>query len=103
MKLFPIHHCITLPDSPHRRRRIVYWQKKRINPNLISKDQDPNLNYTPEPTNKMGRWQLLESLRDSIVNKPPYVKGTLQLPDSYFSLFYKVDKDGLAARFVGDP
>jgi len=31
------------------------------------------------------------------------VSGTLQLPDSCFSLFYKLAKDGDAARFVGDP
>jgi len=48
--------------------------------------------------------QLLTSLRESIVDKPPYISGTLQLPDSFFSLFYKVAKDGHAARFGdGDP
>jgi len=47
--------------------------------------------------------QLLTSLRESIIDKPPYVSGTLQLPDSCFSLFYKLAKDGDAARFVGDP
>jgi hypothetical protein len=44
--------------------------------------------------------QLLASLGESITDKPPYISGTLQLPDSYFSLFYKVTKDGQAARFV---
>ena len=42
--------------------------------------------------------KLLASLRDSIVDKPPYISGTLQLPDS-FSLFYRVARDGNAARF----
>jgi hypothetical protein len=43
--------------------------------------------------------QLLTSLRKSIVDKPPYISGTLQLPHSCFSIFYKIAKDGLAARF----
>ncbi|KAF8495794.1 hypothetical protein F5888DRAFT_1615451, partial [Russula emetica] len=43
---------------------------------------------------------LLTSLRESIVDKPPYISGTLQLPDSFFSLFYKVAKDGHAARHI---
>jgi hypothetical protein len=43
--------------------------------------------------------RLLAPLRESIIDKPPYVSGTLQLPDSYFSLFYKVAKDDHAARF----
>jgi hypothetical protein len=44
--------------------------------------------------------KLLTSLRDSIVDKPPYMSGTLQLPDPCFSIFYKIAKDGLAARFA---
>ena len=48
--------------------------------------------------------QLLTSLRESIVDKPRYISGTLQLPDSFFSLFYRVAKDGNAARFEdGEP
>ncbi len=47
--------------------------------------------------------QLLTSLRESIVDKPPYISGTLPLPDPFFSLFYKITKDGLAARFARDP
>jgi hypothetical protein len=43
--------------------------------------------------------RLLTSLRESIVDKPPYISGKLQLPDSYFSFFYKLSKDGHAARF----
>jgi hypothetical protein len=43
--------------------------------------------------------QLLTKLRELIIDKPPYISGTLQLPDSYFSLFYKMTKDGNAARF----
>ena len=45
---------------------------------------------------------LLTSLRESIINKPSYISGTLQLPDSFFSLFYKVTRDGNAARFEDD-
>ena len=43
--------------------------------------------------------QLLSSLRESIVDKPPYISGTLQLPESHFSLFYKEAKDSHDARF----
>jgi hypothetical protein len=43
--------------------------------------------------------QLITKLRESIIDKPPYISGALQLPDSYFSLFYKVAEDGNAARF----
>jgi len=46
---------------------------------------------------------ILTSLRESIVDKPPYISGTLQLPNSFFSLFYTVARDGNAARFEGDP
>jgi hypothetical protein len=42
--------------------------------------------------------RLLTPLRESIVDKLPCISGTLQLPDSYFSLFYKVAKGGYAAR-----
>ncbi|KAI0275962.1 hypothetical protein BGY98DRAFT_1080774 [Russula aff. rugulosa BPL654] len=44
--------------------------------------------------------QLLTSLRESIVDKPPYISGTLELPDSFFSLFYKVAEDGHTARHI---
>jgi hypothetical protein len=43
--------------------------------------------------------KLLTPLRESIVNKPPYTSGTLRLPNSCFSLFYKAKKDGNDARF----
>jgi hypothetical protein len=46
--------------------------------------------------------QLLTSLRESIVDKPPYISGTLKLPESYFSLFYKLSEDDDAAR-SGEP
>ena len=52
--------------------------------------------YRADPTYNQ---HLLTSLRESIVDKPPYISGTLQLPDSFFSLFYKSAKDGNAARF----
>jgi hypothetical protein len=58
---------------------------------------DPTYNqYRAGPTYNQ---QLLTSLRESIVDKPPYISGTLQLPDSFFSLFYKSAKGGNAARF----
>ncbi|KAF8493964.1 hypothetical protein F5888DRAFT_701539 [Russula emetica] len=46
--------------------------------------------------------QLLTSLRESIVDKPPYISGTLKLPESCFSLFYKLSKDDSddAARHI---
>src|SRR5712672_3608263 len=44
--------------------------------------------------------QLLTPLRKSIIDKPPYVSGTLQLPASSFSLFYKTTKDDHASRFA---
>jgi hypothetical protein len=47
--------------------------------------------------------KLITPLRESIVDKPPYVSGTLQLPDSCFSVFYKTAKDGVAARFAASP
>ena len=39
---------------------------------------------------------LLTSLRESIIDKPPYVSGTMQLPDSRFSLFYQATEDQVA-------
>ncbi|KAH9978305.1 hypothetical protein BJV74DRAFT_982218 [Russula compacta] len=46
--------------------------------------------------------QLVAPLRESIIDKPPYISGTLPLPDSSFSLFYKVGdvKDGHTARHI---
>ncbi|KAF8504387.1 hypothetical protein F5888DRAFT_1655292 [Russula emetica] len=44
--------------------------------------------------------RLLTSLRKSIVDSPPYISGTLQLPEYCFSLFYKVARDGNAARCI---
>jgi hypothetical protein len=43
--------------------------------------------------------ELLAPLRESILNKPHYIGGNLQLTTSCFSLFYKLSKDGSAARF----
>jgi hypothetical protein len=43
--------------------------------------------------------QLLTPLRESITNKPPYISGTLPLPASCFSLFYRTTEDGPDARF----
>ena len=50
----------------------------------------------PTPTRDQ---ELLTSLRESIVDKPPYTSGTLRLSDSCFSLFYKATKGGNDARF----
>jgi len=44
--------------------------------------------------------QLLTPLRTSIIDKPPYVSGTLQLSASSFSLFYKTTEDDHACRFA---
>jgi hypothetical protein len=56
------------------------------------------------PGHQTHNQQLLTSLRESIVDKPPYISGTLQLPDPFFSLFYTVARDCNAARFDdGDP
>jgi len=46
--------------------------------------------------------QLLRSLRESIVDKPPYISGTLQLPESFFSLFYKVAIDITSISMTAD-
>ena len=43
---------------------------------------------------------LLTPLRESIIHKPPFASGSLQLPPSHFSLFYQVTEDDHAARFV---
>lgn len=50
----------------------------------------------PIPTRNQ---ELLTSLRESIIDKPPYTSGTLQLSDPCFSLYYKVTKGGNDARF----
>ncbi|KAI0275941.1 hypothetical protein BGY98DRAFT_747365 [Russula aff. rugulosa BPL654] len=44
--------------------------------------------------------QLLTPLRESITNKPPYINGTLPLPASCFSLFYKTTEGGPDARHI---
>ena len=54
----------------------------------------------PALTNtKMALEQLLTPLRESIIDKPPYISGKLQLEDSSFSLLYRLPKDSHAARF----
>jgi hypothetical protein len=47
-------------------------------------------NAHPHPTRIQ---QLLTPLRESITNKPPYISGTLPLPASCFSLFYRTTED----------
>jgi hypothetical protein len=42
--------------------------------------------------------QKLTQLRDSILHKPPFTSGSLQLSPSDLSLFYKVNKDEHIAR-----
>ncbi|KAH9986738.1 hypothetical protein BJV74DRAFT_885855 [Russula compacta] len=44
--------------------------------------------------------QLATPLRESIIDKPPYISGSRPLPDSSFSLFYKTTKDGHAAGHI---
>ena len=59
---------------------------------------DPEFNETPSPLTHTQ--QLLTPLRESIINKPPYISGKLQLPaPACFPLLYKLTKDGHAARF----
>ena len=43
---------------------------------------------------------LLTPLRESIIHKPPFASGSLQLRPSQFSLFYKISIDDRTARFV---
>jgi hypothetical protein len=43
--------------------------------------------------------KLLTPVRESIINKPPFISGKLELPASCFSLLYRVTKDGHEARF----
>ncbi len=52
-----------------------------------------------EGTNPTRTQQLIIPLRESIIDKPPYISGTLQLPASCFSLFYRTTEDGPDARF----
>jgi len=54
---------------------------------------------TPEEPTPTRNQELLTSLRESIVDKPPYTSGTLRLSNSCFSLFYKATKGGNDARF----
>ncbi|KAI0262426.1 hypothetical protein BC834DRAFT_387723 [Gloeopeniophorella convolvens] len=43
---------------------------------------------------------LLKPLGEAIINRPPYASGTVQLPGSRFSLFYKGAKDGFDAKWL---
>ncbi|KAI0299610.1 hypothetical protein BC826DRAFT_995514 [Russula brevipes] len=38
-------------------------------------------------------------LQKAIIDKQPFVSGTLKLPATHFSLFYKIAREGHAARF----
>ena len=44
--------------------------------------------------------QLLTPVRNTIVDKPPFTSGSLQLSASLFSLFYEVTKNNRATGFV---
>jgi len=44
--------------------------------------------------------QLLSPLREAIIDRPPLASGTLQLPASQLSLFYKIARECHDARFV---
>jgi len=90
-------------DSPNSESAADVWMTYKIvilNGLLLPLDCSPDEMEHHTPSRNQ---QLLASLRESIVDKPPYINGTLQLPDPCFSLFYKVAKDGPAARFASDP
>jgi hypothetical protein len=59
--------------------------------------------YKEAPSPPTQTQQLLTPLRESIVEKPPYISGKLQRPASCFSLLYMLTKDGHAARFEDSP
>ena len=91
-----MHHELCLGDVPTRQHTtphflLNYLRLQRFNFNSQMECSDWN-----DTRDK----RLLTSLRKSIVDKPPYINGTLQLPHSCFSIFYKIAKDGLAARFA---
>jgi hypothetical protein len=44
--------------------------------------------------------QLLTPLRESVIDKPPFTSGSLQLPTPYLSLFYIITREHPTARFV---
>ncbi|KAH9968341.1 hypothetical protein BGW80DRAFT_1209075, partial [Lactifluus volemus] len=44
--------------------------------------------------------ELLAPLHESIIHKPPFLAGSLQLPPSHFSLVYKVGKDDYPTRHI---
>jgi hypothetical protein len=44
---------------------------------------------------------LLLPLQKAITDTVPFVSGTLNLPATHFSLFYKIAREGHAARFEG--
>ena len=52
---------------------------------------------TFNPLNRIQ--QLLTPLRELIIDKPPYISGTIPLQDPCFSLLYRVIKDSNFARF----
>jgi hypothetical protein len=66
-------------------------------PSHCSWNKRGGLNTNLMSVKKLTRTQqLLTPLRESIVDKPPYINGTLKLPESYFSLFYRTPKDDAA-------
>jgi len=67
---------------------------------------DEGTTYSTEKgTTYYSTEELLAPLRESILKKPHYISGKLQLTTSCLSLFYKLTKDGSAARFevLGSP
>ena len=56
----------------------------------MESDSDSEMEST-QPTQTQ---QLLTPLRESITNKPRYISGTLPVPASYFSLFYRTTTQG---------
>jgi len=68
-------------------------------PHFPMYDSDSESASSTETTNIPIK-QLPAPLRESIIDKLPYIRGTLRLPPSSFSLFYKITKGDPAARFA---
>ena len=66
---------------------------------LKTKTTNINMDSNPEAAYPTRIEQVFILLRESFLNKPPYISGSLRLPASCFSLFYRTTKDGHNARF----
>ena len=95
---FPLRFANALSRYP----TLLNYKTAHSRPNAPKLPRFINFNFNSQMGNRRyssHNQQLLKPLRESIVDKPPYISGTLQLPESCFSFFYKTAKDGLAARF----